>query len=626
MIKAELQLSFFTGVALFLLSWGLTLQVGRFVGWNLVFTGNVASIFSFGAISIYFLRFYRFPRNTRFGKSLLAVFPKPILLLALALAGFRFFHFSESSDALQYLIGAAHHSGNFASKLGFDMPGHVGSNILNLYHISQVLEYLAGYLSYLTSYHIVTVYFHFFPAVIVFLAVLSLCTLFSTIGCSQRAATLYTVVVVCLLLFNFGDGYFGEWAIRRTETPRACFNAFILNIILSLVFFEYCFKKQLSIKKLLILSSGFCMTSQTLPFLLFAATILIWTAVVLQNSIMSGALKFGNVKLFVPVLFPAFMLILISHYFNQGDIYEYQLEGWEIRELPNYMDNFGAHLSKVYGENRFLLYILGTGIFFQAIMILGDIIFSKKKNLVGLFLFFYGILYAALFLNPYSFNTIDLLSAKSVVFFRFFYTLSPPVYLILAIAIYSHFLRSLKFHSVTLALSVVAFSFFGLENFIKLVKTNQFKKAEFEQAPIISYDLIEKNVGEHIAGKTLLAFRQTAFRHGVYSPNLTLLVSKNQFLPLYRTVEEARVLDAAQFALGGSWKVNKTHIDSLEQVFKSHYPDIVVAKNPKSEFVDVVSFIMDSDYKLLLQVADQLLFVRNCLTRGQSGQCPTSSS
>lgn len=596
-------LNIFLYVALFLLCWGLTLQLGRVNGWTLPLTGHVATFTSIAVLLIHLTAF-----NTNF--SVKDIFSsqdlKKAFLLACAVAVYRFFHFTDSSDSMQYLIGAAHHAKHFDLPLGFNMPGHVETDKLNLYYLSQVIEYFVGYLSIFTQLNIVTLYFHLIPAIASFLGILSIYLLFSVVSSTEKHTFLFTLLTACILFLNFGDGFFGEWAIRRTETTRSFFNAFILNLFLCLAILQIRFDNINLTNKAFIFSAGFCFTSQTIPFLIFLTVLILWTASFLQNTLRERIIQLKYKSLFLAISIPAILIILVSQYLTDADLYKYQLEGWKIRSLANNYASYHAHWTKVFGIQSI------TFIVFVFTFVLHSFLVVRLPHKpISSFMYFYAIIYLLIILNPFSFKIISLLSAKHVVYFRFFYLFPVLTYPFILILTYKDSFKSARITQCALALLLSVFFFVGFEKFWVVTNNFQFKSAKDELTPLITQTMISSSTNIELRDKSLLAFRQSSFKHGVFTTDLLLLVSKNQFLPIYRNQDEATLLDAAQFALSGSWKIKNFHRNALRDVLVRFGPDFVISKASKTAPNVSENVILSQGYRLGLREGNQALFIKN---------------
>ena len=74
--------------------------------------------------------------------------------------------------------------------------------------------------------------------------------------------------------------------------------------------------------------------------------------------------------------------------------------------------------------------------------------------------------------------------------------------------------------------------------------------------------------------------------------NCLFLVSKNQFLPLYRSLEDSILIDKAQHALEGNSRVKDSDLVALHKALETFKPALVIAKIAslkKARFTDIMS-------------------------------------
>ena len=297
---------------------------------------------------------------------------------------------------------------------------------------------------------------------------------------------------------------------------------------------------------------------------------------------------------------------MVSQYLTDADLYKYQLEGWKIRSLANNYASYQAHWTKVFGIQSI------TFIVFVFTFVLHSFLLVRLPHKpISSFMYFYAIIYLLIILNPFSFKIISLLSAKHVVYFRFFYLFPVLTYPFILIFIYKECFKSARITKCALALLLSVFFFVGFEKFRVLTSNFQFKSAKNELTPLITQTMISSSTNIELRDKSLLAFRQSSFKHGVFTTDLLLLVSKNQFLPIYRNQDEATLLDAAQFALSGSWKIKNFHRIALRDVLVRFGPDFVISKASKTAPNVSENVILSQGYRLGLREGNQALFIKN---------------
>lgn len=598
------QFSLFVSLALYCLLWGIALHVGRLFEVSFSTLGLIVTIVSFFVLSLYSYRCH-LRHNQAFGKQpfLFCGFSGPILKLAFVAGLARLFHSSESSDTLQLTIGAAHHSFSPDKPLGFEMTGHMSDEANVTYFISHVTEYISGYIAHLSGLHIVTVSYHILPALVTALGVLSLYMMMMAFGFSQRRSFFLTIMAVTLLALNLGNGYFGEWSLRRSETTRSYFTVFILHILVMLFALRYRHKTLISNASVFLFIFGICFTSKSTPFLVIATTSLLWASHCCQHLFFKRQLALPSWDLYVTIISAASLLPLYASLFPTADLYQYQLLAWDIRGFSGFYANFIAHLHKVFGQDGYLFVLLVIGVICHGVFLIRQRVAHTITQEQSGFLFFYAALYVLIVGNPVTFHIFKELTPTYVVYFRFFYSLPVIAYFVILFATYNRLAHGqLRFNLKTLrsygllGLFVVLFITFGAKDSKNIVINKQFKSAYYEQKPEIDSTAIQEALSGAVHDFTLFAYRNQSFRHGVYSPELSLLVSKNQFLPLYRNLEDSILIDKAQHALEGNSRVKNSDLVALHEALETFKPALVIAKIASLKQAQFTHIMSENNY------------------------------
>lgn len=612
------QFSLFVMFAIYCLLWGVTLHLGRLFEVTFSSIGLIVNIISLIVLLAYGYHCHLARRKDFNNQQFLFFgFSGPILGLACMAGIVRLLHSANSSDTLQNTIGAAHHSFFPKEPLSFEMTGHVGNEANVTYFISHATEYISGYLAHLTGLHIVTVSYHILPALVTALGVLSLYMLMMAFGFSQKRSFFLTLIAIILLSLNLGYGYFGEWSLRRSETTRSYFNVFILNILVLLFAIRYHHKAIISNISIFLFIFGVCFTSKSTPFLIIASTSLMWMACFCQHLFLRRALALPCWDLFVVIISAASILPIYSSQFLTADVYQYQLLAWDHRGLSGSYASFTEHLNKVFGQNCYMLVLLVFGVIRHGAAIVRNqptqIISQEQSS----FLFFYSALYLIVVCNPIVFFIYKELTPTYVVYFRFFYSLPLIFYCIILLAAYTPLgnvqfsldLKTLRQLRV-LGILMLLFIIFGVKDSKKVISSSQFKSAYSQQKPEIdSTELKTASFATNI-DTTLFAYRDQSFRHGVYNPEFPLLVSKNQFLPLYRSLEDSILIDKAQHALAGNSRLKETHLIALHEVLAKFKPALVIANVASLNNKRFIEIMSDHSYIQTLIKNKDVLYQR----------------
>ena len=346
----------FVSIGIFLLVWGIFLQIARMFHFSLSQLGLVATPVALAIALLYLIRTFR-DINPTFLLGWMFREEGWLLIISLGFGVVRFFMLLHGSDALVYLSGAAHHLANPDSPLRFDMPGHYMSESQPLvgYWMSSTLEYFWAYASLISSVPLPVLYFRLMPAIAIVLAIWSIYCLLVVFGASRRSGLFLTLATLCLLLFNFSGGSFGEWTLLRSFTPRGFFNAFILNIMLCLVLKSNIDTDKAKIcLQALLFSAGFALTSQSIPYLMLAAAGILFITSVVTNQIQrQGRQNIFQFLLFISFAIPPIAVIFAPHFIGTADLYGFVLSVLNEMEIIDRWSSFNRIWNTVFSEFYF---------------------------------------------------------------------------------------------------------------------------------------------------------------------------------------------------------------------------------------------------------------------------------
>lgn len=600
-------LDIFVSVGVFLLVWGIILQLARVLHLNLSQLGLAATPTASALALLYLVRRFRCVDGSR----LSGWFRKEegwLLAISLVAGIVRFFILRPSSDSLQYLIGAAHHLAYPDLSLRFDMPGHymTESQPLIGYWIPSTLEYFWAYVSLVSSIPLPTLYFRLMPAIAIVLAIFSIYCLFLSLGASRKSGFLLTLFSFCLLLLNFHDASFGEWAILRTITPRALFNAFVLNILICFVLTMYSNTNRKNILwKSLLFVSGLSLTSQTIPYLIIAAAGILLIASSVTNRLQKKDQLLFDSLLFMSFSIPAILVIAVPYIMGTPDLYQFVYLIFAELGISDPLSSFNAMWARVFsrfnwGHLAAYLGLLGLHIY----------LFLKYRNWINTFLLIFAGLYIVIVLNPLSFEMLKLISNKYRVYFRFYY-LFPVILYPAIIFLFCWSLQKRKLISIATVLLVMVFIFFAETGF----KTTKNTIANFEISSDVCFgetyktQWLTSSLGKPVDGNLLFAYREASFRYGVFSPESILLASKHQFLPLHFSKDEALEVAWAQEALGQTSSLSETQVKSLKTVLDRYKPYVVVARRVKGMDSPAINILKESGYSFRAFAGREELYV-----------------
>lgn len=571
-------LDIFVSIGIFLLVWGLFLQIARMFQISFSQLGLVATSVALAITVFYLIRKFR---DVDRSSLLRFIFREEgwLLIITLGIGIVRFFMLFYGSDALIYLSGPAYHLANPDIPLRFDTPGHYMSEFQPLvgYWIPCTVEYFLAYVSLISTVPLAVLCFRLMPAIAIVLAIWSIYCLLLTFGASRRSGFFFTIATSGLLMFSS----FVTWWALIDPVARAFFTAFILNIMLCFVL-----KIQMDTDKAkvcwqaLLFSAGFALTSQTGSYLIIAAAGIFLIASLVTNQIQKRRRQYVfDVFLFISLAAPAIVVIVVTYFMGTIDLYEFVLFVFSEQGISDPFSSFQATWNVLF--NKFHFGHLVTYISFLGLNIF---ICCKYRDWRSIFFLIFSIIYIFFVLNPLAFQMFKLSSTKYRVFWRFYYLF--PVMLYPAVVFLMCWSSQKKLLiGIGALLYVSLFVFFvhaGMET----------TKVYFNRSFSISMDVnsnheysskwLESNLGKPVDRLLLFAYKRAACHYAVFSPGTVLLSSKYQFLPLCFPVKDALDITWAQEALSQLRSLNAKQADALESVLNKYHPDIVVARQLKS--------------------------------------------